>query len=74
MGSKGKENSYYILWPEKTNSLEAEKLMCFGHKASFVGRRRQLRGTRKTSLIQNMLQKEVPETVPRGKTEKHKMK
>lgn len=45
-----RENSYYILLPRKANLLEAEKLMCVGHKASLMGRPKQLRDIRKTSL------------------------
>lgn len=69
VGSKGKENSYYILWSAKTNLLEAEKLVCVVCKARLMGRQRQLRGTRKTSLTQHMPQREVSEKVPRAKTE-----
>lgn len=69
VGRKGKENSNYILWPRKTTPWEAEKSMCAGHKASLMGRGRQLRGTGKTSLTQNMPQREMPKEKP-----KHKMK
>lgn len=49
VGRKGKENSYYILWPGKTNPSAAKKLVWAGHKSSLMGRQRKLRGTRKTS-------------------------
>lgn len=57
MERKGKGNGYYMSQPGKANPSEAEKLVCIRHKASLMGRQRQLKGTRKISLTQKMPQR-----------------
>lgn len=44
---EGKENSYYILWPGKTNPLETEKLVCVEPKVRLRSRQRPLKGKEK---------------------------
>lgn len=43
-------------------------------QATLMGRWRQVRGTRKISLTQNLPQREMPGKVPRGEADKHELK